>query len=180
MLVTKTETLRAGVTASDAALTLKIAPAMAKEHLLTAETKGTKSNSNQSLLVETHVSIRFIRCSHSHLFEQVCCVETWAQTGFDSISTCFPRSIRRISICKSNNTHDVFSVVLLFEKLINLCTCVHIIWQSQGLWNVRWMGQSDQYVVRMTSFCCRLFVITHTKNIQTHLVDFLWAKERCV
>ncbi|XP_010491021.1 PREDICTED: vacuolar protein sorting-associated protein 36 [Camelina sativa] len=40
MLVTKTETLRAGVTASDAALTLKIAPAMAKEHLLTAETKG--------------------------------------------------------------------------------------------------------------------------------------------
>ncbi|XP_010423516.1 PREDICTED: vacuolar protein sorting-associated protein 36-like [Camelina sativa] len=40
MLVTKTETLRAGVTASDAALTVKIAPAMAKEHLLTAETKG--------------------------------------------------------------------------------------------------------------------------------------------
>ncbi|CAH8270074.1 unnamed protein product [Arabidopsis lyrata] len=40
MLVTKTETLRVGVTASDAALTLKIAPAMAKEHLLTAETKG--------------------------------------------------------------------------------------------------------------------------------------------
>ncbi|XP_010452394.1 PREDICTED: vacuolar protein sorting-associated protein 36-like [Camelina sativa] len=40
MLVTKTEALRAGVTASDAALTLKIAPAMAKEHLLTAETKG--------------------------------------------------------------------------------------------------------------------------------------------
>ncbi|CAN8298115.1 unnamed protein product [Cochlearia groenlandica] len=40
MLVTKAETLRNGVTASDAALTLKIAPAMAKEHLLTAETKG--------------------------------------------------------------------------------------------------------------------------------------------
>jgi ESCRT-II complex subunit VPS36 len=40
MLVTKTETLRVGVTASDAALTLKIAPAMAKEHLLSAETKG--------------------------------------------------------------------------------------------------------------------------------------------
>ncbi|XP_009122551.2 LOW QUALITY PROTEIN: vacuolar protein sorting-associated protein 36 [Brassica rapa] len=40
MLVTKTETLRTGVTASDAALTLKIAPAMAKEHLLSAETKG--------------------------------------------------------------------------------------------------------------------------------------------
>uniref|UniRef100_A0A1J3IRH5 Vacuolar protein-sorting-associated protein 36 n=1 Tax=Noccaea caerulescens TaxID=107243 RepID=A0A1J3IRH5_NOCCA len=40
MLVTKMETLRTGVTASDAALTLKIAPAMAKEHLLTAETKG--------------------------------------------------------------------------------------------------------------------------------------------
>ncbi|CAE6086747.1 unnamed protein product [Arabidopsis arenosa] len=40
MLVTKTETLKVGVTASDAALTLKIAPAMAKEHLLTAETKG--------------------------------------------------------------------------------------------------------------------------------------------
>lgn len=39
-LVTKTETLRTGVTASDAALTLKIAPAMAKEHLLSAETKG--------------------------------------------------------------------------------------------------------------------------------------------
>lgn len=76
MLVTKTETLRVGVTASDAALTLKIAPAMAKEHLLTAETKGTKSNSNQSLLVEKHVSIRFIRCSRSHLFEQVCYVGT--------------------------------------------------------------------------------------------------------
>ncbi|KFK24932.1 hypothetical protein AALP_AA8G043700 [Arabis alpina] len=43
MLVTKTETLRNGVTASDAALTLKIAPAMAKEHLLTAETKGLLS-----------------------------------------------------------------------------------------------------------------------------------------
>ncbi|KAL1201410.1 Vacuolar protein sorting-associated protein 36 [Cardamine amara subsp. amara] len=40
MLVNKAETLRTGVTASDAALTLKIAPAMAKEHLLTAETKG--------------------------------------------------------------------------------------------------------------------------------------------
>lgn len=53
MLVTKAETLRTGVTASDAALTLKIAPAMAKEHLLTAETKGIKSNSNQSVLVET-------------------------------------------------------------------------------------------------------------------------------
>lgn len=43
MLVTKTETLRTGVTASDAALTLKIAPAMAKEHLLSAETKGKQN-----------------------------------------------------------------------------------------------------------------------------------------
>uniref|UniRef100_A0A0D3AHU1 Vacuolar protein-sorting-associated protein 36 n=1 Tax=Brassica oleracea var. oleracea TaxID=109376 RepID=A0A0D3AHU1_BRAOL len=48
MLVTKTETLRTGITASDAALTLKIAPALAKEHLLTAETKG-----NTNHLVET-------------------------------------------------------------------------------------------------------------------------------
>ncbi|KAG2279387.1 hypothetical protein Bca52824_050607 [Brassica carinata] len=37
-----------GITASDAALTLKIAPALAKEHLLTAETKG-----NTNHLVET-------------------------------------------------------------------------------------------------------------------------------
>ena len=48
MLVTETETLRTGITASDAALTLKIAPALAKEHLLTAETKG-----NTNHLVET-------------------------------------------------------------------------------------------------------------------------------
>ena len=42
MLVTKTmETLTTTVvTASDAALTQKIAPAMAKEHLLTADNKG--------------------------------------------------------------------------------------------------------------------------------------------
>jgi ESCRT-II complex subunit VPS36 len=54
MLVTKTETLRVGVTASDAALTLKIAPAMAKEHLLSAETKGAFfPNSNKSLPDET-------------------------------------------------------------------------------------------------------------------------------
>ena len=51
-LVTKTETLRTGVTASDAALTLKIAPAMAKEHLLSAETKGKQKppRRNMSLL----------------------------------------------------------------------------------------------------------------------------------
>lgn len=53
MLVTKTETLRTGITASDAALTLKIAPAMAKEHLLTAETKGNKIQ-----LVILHAPIR--------------------------------------------------------------------------------------------------------------------------
>ncbi|KAF9675056.1 hypothetical protein SADUNF_Sadunf10G0191800 [Salix dunnii] len=39
-LVTKPEALRSGITASDAAMTLGIAPAMAKEHLLTAESKG--------------------------------------------------------------------------------------------------------------------------------------------
>ncbi|XP_010543635.1 PREDICTED: vacuolar protein sorting-associated protein 36 [Tarenaya hassleriana] len=39
-LVSKAEMLRTGITASDAALTLGIAPAMAKEHLLTAETIG--------------------------------------------------------------------------------------------------------------------------------------------
>lgn len=39
-LVTKPETLRTGISASDAAMTLGIAPAMAKEHLLTAESKG--------------------------------------------------------------------------------------------------------------------------------------------
>ncbi|KAK1589545.1 hypothetical protein Q3G72_035150 [Acer saccharum] len=39
-LVAKPETLRTGISASDAAMTLGIAPAMAKEHLLTAESKG--------------------------------------------------------------------------------------------------------------------------------------------
>ncbi|KAK2983470.1 hypothetical protein RJ640_006483, partial [Escallonia rubra] len=39
-LVLKPDALRSGVSASDAAMTLGIAPAMAKEHLLTAESKG--------------------------------------------------------------------------------------------------------------------------------------------
>lgn len=39
-MVTTPDALRAGVTASDAAMTLGIAPAMAKEHLLAAEGKG--------------------------------------------------------------------------------------------------------------------------------------------
>lgn len=39
-LVSKPEALRSGITASDAAMTLGIAPAMAKEHLLSAESKG--------------------------------------------------------------------------------------------------------------------------------------------
>lgn len=39
-LVTKPDALQFGVSASDAARTLGIAPAMAKEHLLTAESKG--------------------------------------------------------------------------------------------------------------------------------------------
>ncbi|CAN1174455.1 Vacuolar protein sorting-associated protein 36, partial [Linum perenne] len=39
-LVTKPDALRSGITASDAAMTLGIAPAMAKEHLLSAESKG--------------------------------------------------------------------------------------------------------------------------------------------
>ncbi|KAG8484735.1 hypothetical protein CXB51_023905 [Gossypium anomalum] len=40
-LVTKPEALRTGMSPTDAAMTLGIAPAMAKEHLLTAESKGT-------------------------------------------------------------------------------------------------------------------------------------------
>ncbi|PPS14212.1 hypothetical protein GOBAR_AA06377 [Gossypium barbadense] len=39
-LVTKPEALRTGISPTDAAMTLGIAPAMAKEHLLTAESKG--------------------------------------------------------------------------------------------------------------------------------------------
>ncbi|KAM1018496.1 hypothetical protein ACFX2C_040121 [Malus domestica] len=39
-LVTKPDALRTGISASDAAITLSIAPGMAKEHLLTAESKG--------------------------------------------------------------------------------------------------------------------------------------------
>ncbi|GMN59214.1 hypothetical protein TIFTF001_028306 [Ficus carica] len=39
-LVTKPDALRTGISASDAAMTLGIAPAMAKEHLLAAESKG--------------------------------------------------------------------------------------------------------------------------------------------
>ncbi|PHU09854.1 hypothetical protein BC332_21714 [Capsicum chinense] len=38
-MVTTPDALREGVTASDAAMTLGIAPAMAKEHLLAAEAK---------------------------------------------------------------------------------------------------------------------------------------------
>ncbi|RZC77325.1 hypothetical protein C5167_001548 [Papaver somniferum] len=41
VLVLKPEALRLDVSASDAAMSLGIAPALAKEHLLTAETKGT-------------------------------------------------------------------------------------------------------------------------------------------
>lgn len=40
MLVMKPDTLRAGISASDAARTLGVAPTMAKEHLLSAESKG--------------------------------------------------------------------------------------------------------------------------------------------
>ena len=40
MLVLKPEALRNGISPSDAAMTLGIAPAMAKEHLLAAESKG--------------------------------------------------------------------------------------------------------------------------------------------
>ncbi|KAI4323670.1 hypothetical protein L6164_023257 [Bauhinia variegata] len=40
ILATKPEALRAGISASDAAMTLGVAPAMAKEHLLSAESKG--------------------------------------------------------------------------------------------------------------------------------------------
>ncbi|KAF3434338.1 hypothetical protein FNV43_RR25441 [Rhamnella rubrinervis] len=39
-LVTKPDALRSGISPSDAAMTLGIAPAMAKEHLLSAESKG--------------------------------------------------------------------------------------------------------------------------------------------
>lgn len=39
-LVSKPDALRTGISPSDAAMTLGIAPAMAKEHLLTAESKG--------------------------------------------------------------------------------------------------------------------------------------------
>lgn len=39
-LVTNPDTLRTGISPSDAAMTLGIAPGMAKEHLLTAESKG--------------------------------------------------------------------------------------------------------------------------------------------
>ncbi|XP_062091632.1 vacuolar protein sorting-associated protein 36 [Humulus lupulus] len=39
-LVTKPDALRTGISASDAAMTLGIAPAMAKEHLLSAESRG--------------------------------------------------------------------------------------------------------------------------------------------
>ncbi|KAG2396810.1 Vacuolar protein [Vigna angularis] len=40
MLVMKPDALRSGISASDAARTLGVAPAMAKEHLLSAESKG--------------------------------------------------------------------------------------------------------------------------------------------
>ncbi|XP_019449356.1 PREDICTED: vacuolar protein sorting-associated protein 36-like [Lupinus angustifolius] len=40
MLATKPDALRSGISASDAAKTLGVAPAMAKEHLMSAESKG--------------------------------------------------------------------------------------------------------------------------------------------
>lgn len=39
-LAEQSDALRTGISPSDAALTLGIAPALAKEHLLTAETRG--------------------------------------------------------------------------------------------------------------------------------------------
>ncbi|KAF5729370.1 putative Vacuolar protein sorting protein [Tripterygium wilfordii] len=42
--ITRPDALRTGITASDAAMTLGIAPAMAKEHLLSAESKGRRLN----------------------------------------------------------------------------------------------------------------------------------------
>ncbi|RRT77463.1 hypothetical protein B296_00028545 [Ensete ventricosum] len=43
-LAQKPDALRTGISPSDAALTLGIAPALAKEHLLTAESKGLIAN----------------------------------------------------------------------------------------------------------------------------------------
>lgn len=44
--MTKPDALQSGVSASDAAMTLGVAPAMAKEYLLTAEGKGKLSFSS--------------------------------------------------------------------------------------------------------------------------------------
>lgn len=43
-LATQPDALRTGISARDAAITLGIAPGMAKEHLLTAESKGELLN----------------------------------------------------------------------------------------------------------------------------------------
>ncbi|TKY68481.1 Vacuolar protein sorting-associated protein [Spatholobus suberectus] len=50
MLVMKPDALRAGISASDAARTLGVAPAMAKEHLLSAESKDIFTRSLSSML----------------------------------------------------------------------------------------------------------------------------------
>lgn len=42
-LVLKPDALQKGISPSDAAMTLGIAPALAKEHLLTAESKGLQT-----------------------------------------------------------------------------------------------------------------------------------------
>ncbi|TKY68475.1 Vacuolar protein sorting-associated protein 36 [Spatholobus suberectus] len=54
MLVMKPDALRAGISASDAARTLGVAPAMAKEHLLSAESKGMLTRSLSSMLFWLH------------------------------------------------------------------------------------------------------------------------------
>ncbi|QHO49373.1 Polyadenylate-binding proteinC [Arachis hypogaea] len=48
VLVMKPDALQAGISASDAARTLGVTPAMAKEHLLSTESKGGQANGTSS------------------------------------------------------------------------------------------------------------------------------------
>lgn len=88
----KPEMLRNGISASDAAMTLGVAPAMAKEYLLAAEGKG------MPLTI-------LLRCSFDdfligfHL--QACCVEMSVLMASVFTSICLLNLTHKIYTCKS-------------------------------------------------------------------------------
>lgn len=91
----KPEALRAGISASDAAMTLGIAPAMAKEHLLAAESNGMLYQKVWQIVVILGTLITF-QC---HC--QVCFVGILAPMVSDFLLISFQRSIWMTYTCKT-------------------------------------------------------------------------------